>query len=223
MASDLQALKELEQLLGGSSAKFTQKCQQSIPRLAKLMKGDLSDVEVQRRCVAVLKEYCYENESSASYLPSTEVFPLLFTVLKHHHSQPTVVLQVFGLFVNLTVVESNRTLISEKGGIASTLQIMGKLASNEEVQRMGMMVLRNMSCDAPSCQREIAVRHGVELLFQAANRYQQNPDIAEQFVATLLHLSHTIEACQGIVEQGGIHLFLELTGRPTEYPPGLVE
>lgn len=57
--------------------------------------------EVQRRCVAVLKEYCYENESSANYLPTTEVFPLLFTVLKHHHSQPTVVLQVFGLFVNL--------------------------------------------------------------------------------------------------------------------------
>eukprot|EP00668_Euglena_longa_P016798 GGOE01021103.1.p1 GENE.GGOE01021103.1~~GGOE01021103.1.p1 ORF type:complete len:1329 (-),score=336.30 GGOE01021103.1:239-4225(-) len=223
MASDLQLLKELEQLLSGSSTKFNQKCQQSLPLIARVMKGSLNDADIQKRCVCVLKEFCYESEANATHLPTTDVFPMLFTILKHHHSQPPVVLQVFGLFVNLTVVESNRTLISEKGGIASTLQIMEKLAKNEEVQRMGMMVLRNVSCDAPRCQKEIALRHGVELLFQAANRYQQNPDIAEQFIATLLHVSHTPEACQGIVEQGGIHLFLELTSRPTEYPSALVE
>ena len=108
------------------------------------------------------------------------------------------------------------------GGIALTSQMMTKFPEDREIQKMGMMVLRNISCDNPQSQQEIAKNDGVEVMFNAIQQHDMHPELMEQFVATLLHVSHSEEGCRAIAQQG-IKFLLSLLQNPTDNAVYLLE
>lgn len=224
--SPLQIVDELEHLLAHGDKdgkKFHQKCRQSLPQLAQILKADAKDPTPQKRCLTLIKEHCAGSEPNALNFIATEAFPAVFVTLKAHYANAAITLEALGLLADLAVHGGTRQRLAQKNAVSYAVQVMQKMGDQEEVQRVGMLFLRNLARDSPEGQKEIAARGGVELLFFAANHHQQNAQIAELFLANLFAVSHCYDGCKGIVEQGGIHLLLQLVSHPSGYPAELVE
>ena len=118
-AAELSLINELYQLSRSvspeDSATFNSKCQAAVPTLLNVIKTQADDVELLRTCICILKEHCYDSDTNSAYLPTTDALPLVLSAVQRHASNVGLVLQVLGLFVNLTVLDANRTIIGNAG------------------------------------------------------------------------------------------------------------
>eukprot|EP01006_Ploeotia_vitrea_P026467 TRINITY_DN59450_c0_g1_i1.p1 TRINITY_DN59450_c0_g1~~TRINITY_DN59450_c0_g1_i1.p1 ORF type:complete len:1392 (+),score=150.26 TRINITY_DN59450_c0_g1_i1:28-4203(+) len=200
---------------------FEAECRAAMPRIIGAMEEYPQDLHLYTQCVCILKEYCWESDTRAVFLSHTNAIELTLQGLRTHGDDINFVVHAFGFFVNMSIVDTNRTVIAQRGGVITVLSTMKQFRSQTDVQKMGCMVLRNVSCDNAGNQRNIAAAGGVNILLDCLEMHTANFDVLEQAVTALLHVSLQDEATSCLAYEGGITILLNILR--TQLSPVLLE
>eukprot|EP00906_Rhabdomonas_costata_P016075 RCo023050 len=192
----------------GDVASFNKQCRATLPALLEVADSKTNDFEVARKCVTILKEFSFEDAANCHLLGTSGVVEIALRLAEKQVHDVGFVSHVFGLLVNLSVQVENRLKIVEGRGHHLVLKAMTTHTSSVEMQKIGCMLLRNLSCDSGPNQQLIVDSGAVDFLLRTSKAFTQHPEVQEQLLAALCHLSYNDDAKRQIVDSGGIPALL---------------